>query len=189
MLGMHNYHDAHRSFPPGKKARDKDGKSGLSWRVHILPYVDEMKLYRQFHLDEPWDSPHNKKLIAKMPHIYASGRHGIKPGHTTFLAPVGEDTVAGQKEPVSIRMMTDGTTNTVMVVEVKPEWAVPWTAPDDYTFDPKDPARGLEVNSDDAVTTALGDGSVHFVRASIKPELWLWLFQKSDGKPINEVFR
>ncbi|HBO44797.1 MAG TPA: hypothetical protein DD670_12880 [Planctomycetaceae bacterium] len=188
MLGMHNYHDRHRSFPPGERDRDKDGKSGLSWRVHILPQLDQYQLYKEFRLDEPWDSPHNRKLIEKMPAIYRSGRRGIKPGHTTYLAPAGEDTVAGQKVPVSIRDMTDGTTNTIMVVEVKPEWAVPWTAPDDYAFDPKDPARGLEIGPNGAFMAALGDASVSFFRGGLKPTLLLHLFQKSDGQPVNEAF-
>ena len=54
---------------------DKDGKPLLSWRVLILPYVEQEDLYKQFHLDEPWDSEHNKKLIEKMPAVYRVARH------------------------------------------------------------------------------------------------------------------
>src|SRR5262245_59728137 len=69
-LAMHNFHDAMGRFPAAT-AYAKNGKPLLSWRVAILPYIEEDALYRQFKLDEPWDSPHNKKLIAKMPKIYA----------------------------------------------------------------------------------------------------------------------
>ena len=44
----------------------------MSWRVAILPYIDQHGLYKQFHLDEPWDSEHNKPLMAKMPAVYRS---------------------------------------------------------------------------------------------------------------------
>ena len=63
VLAIHNYDAANLSFPPAK------GRAGqeLSWRVHILPYLDEMQLYEQFNLDEPWNSPHNLTLVDKMP--------------------------------------------------------------------------------------------------------------------------
>src|SRR5205814_6093315 len=61
MLAMHNYHDVYGRFPAD--IRDKDGKPLLSWRVHILPFIEQVNLYKQFRLDEPWDSEHNKKLI------------------------------------------------------------------------------------------------------------------------------
>ena len=69
MLALHNYHDAHGHFPTD--IRDKDGKPLLSWRVHILPYIEQENLYRQFKLDEPWDSEHNKKLVKSMPKVFA----------------------------------------------------------------------------------------------------------------------
>src|SRR5262249_26236289 len=68
---LQNYHDVCGQFPA--VGNFKDGKALLSWRVHILPYLGEEKLYREFHLDEPWDSDHNKALIARMPPIYGGG--------------------------------------------------------------------------------------------------------------------
>ncbi|MEX0824545.1 MAG: DUF1559 domain-containing protein, partial [Pirellulaceae bacterium] len=67
LLAMHNYHDVNRAFPPADKFRDDDGKSQLSWRVHLLPFLGEAALFEQFRLDEPWDSPHNLQLAEKMP--------------------------------------------------------------------------------------------------------------------------
>ena len=67
-LAMHNYHDA-RGRLPAAYTVDKDGKPLLSWRVLILPYTEEAALYKEFHLDEPWDSEHNKNLIARMPAV------------------------------------------------------------------------------------------------------------------------
>ncbi len=67
-LGMLNFESARKHLPPSAIC-DKDGHPLLSWRVAILPYLGEGNLYKQFHLDEPWDSPHNRTLIAKMPKI------------------------------------------------------------------------------------------------------------------------
>jgi len=191
LLGMHNYHDSHRSFPPADKFRAVDGKDHLSWRVHLLPFVGEGRLFTEFHLDEPWDSPHNRKLITKMPDVFKS--HSLdplpkvdtKPGHTTFLAPVGEGTIFGGAESTPIRDIYDGTSNTVAVVEVKPEKAVPWTAPRDYAFDPEDPAEGLLFGSDGRWLCAFADGSVHKLRGDISKETFLHLFQMSDRHVIN----
>ena len=67
---MHNYHDTYGTFPPAATTDGAD-KPLLSWRVAILPFLEQQPLYEQFHLDEPWDSPHNKTLIEQMPQVYA----------------------------------------------------------------------------------------------------------------------
>src|SRR5438093_7201056 len=69
-LAMHNYHDTYGHLPPAA-LKNKKGKPLLSWRVALLPFVEEDKLYKEFRLDEPWDSAHNKKLLAKMPKLFA----------------------------------------------------------------------------------------------------------------------
>lgn len=185
MLGLHNYHDRYAMFPPRDEIRDKDGKTGLSWRVHILPYVEQYKLYKEFHLDEPWDSPHNKTLIAKMPKIFRDEQPDTPAGHTTFLAAVGEDTVFGGKKACRMYQISDGTSNTVGIVQVKSELAVTWTAPDDYVFDPKDPGKGLLVDNDGRFLVGIMDGSIHRLRGNAKPEALLNVFQKSNGEQFD----
>src|SRR5262245_56693586 len=68
-VAMHTYHDKHRSFPAAA-IYGKDGKALLSWRVALLPYLGLEALYKEFKLDEPWDSAHNKRLLEKMPAVY-----------------------------------------------------------------------------------------------------------------------
>ena len=128
--------------------RNANGKSGLSWRVHLLPFLDANALYKEFDLKQSWDSPHNMPLVKKMPKVFKSTWLGIKPGHTSFLAPLGEDTIYGGEKAVKIRQITDGTSNTVTLVEVKPSLSVPWTAPQDYAFDAKNPGQGLRLGHD-----------------------------------------
>src|SRR5262245_7993862 len=67
-IAMHNYHDVNGNLPTN--TIDKSGKPVLSWRVHILPYLEEDKLYQEFKLDEPWDSDNNIKLVDRMPKVY-----------------------------------------------------------------------------------------------------------------------
>ena len=184
LLAIHNYYDANRSFPPADKYRGADGKHHLSWRVHILPYVDAAALYKEFRLEEPWDSPHNKPLIARMPDLYAS-RGVLKPGHTTFLAPVGDKTIFGQSKSVGFQDITDGTSNTITVVEVAPDRAVPWTAPDDFTIDPKNPVNGVRRGTDGKWLCAFADGSVQQIPSDIPAQTALDLFQMNDGHVIN----
>ena len=85
-LAMHIYHDVNKTLPPA--VHSKDGKPLLSWRVLVLPYIEEDKLYREFHLDEPWDSPHNKKLLSRMPAVLRSPLSNIADqGRTVYLTP------------------------------------------------------------------------------------------------------
>ena len=80
MLAMHNYLSANNSFP--RDITDKDGKPLLSWRVAILPYIEQAELYNKFKLDEPWDSPHNKELLKEMPPTFLCPSRA-KPGPFT----------------------------------------------------------------------------------------------------------
>src|SRR5262249_2456674 len=92
-LALHNYHDTHRGFPAWA-SHDKQNKPLLSWRVHLLPYLEQNALYKEFHLNEPWDSEHNKKLIARMPKIFAGEDATLAAaGKTAYLAPLGEQTM------------------------------------------------------------------------------------------------
>src|SRR5262249_23416572 len=88
---MHTYHDAHDSLPP-PAVYDRDGQPLLSWRVLILPYIEQRELFGEFKLDEPWDSPHNLALLPKMPLLYQPYRGGSAdpPGYTFYQVFVGK---------------------------------------------------------------------------------------------------
>ncbi len=90
-LAMHNYHASHNTFPPAY-SKSPGGNPLLSWRVQILPFLDQKALYDEFHVDEPWDSPHNKALISRMPAVYScpsGSRTPAREGKTTYLTPRG----------------------------------------------------------------------------------------------------
>jgi hypothetical protein len=181
-LAMHNYHDANGSFPP-PAVYSAEGKALLSWRVLVLPYLGRNDLYQQFKLDEPWDSKHNKKLLAKMPAVFKPTVAGkAKPYHTFLQVLVGKGTVFEGKRGIQIRQIIDGTSNTIMVVEGSK--AVPWTKPQDIPFDPTKAPPRLGGIFPDGFNATFCDGSVHFIRNTIKPATLRLLIQRNDGMPV-----
>jgi hypothetical protein len=186
-LAMLNYESARKAFPPAA-SYDKDSKPLLSWRVHILPYLEENKLYQQFHLDEPWDSPNNKRLIDRMPACLRSPASKLADrGRTNYVVVTGPGTVFDGKKGTSIRDIRDGTSMTIMVVEADDTHAPIWTKPEDLPFDPKEPKRGLGgLWNGKTFLTAFCDGSVRALATDIRPEILRHLILK-DEKVVNQM--
>lgn len=189
-LALHNFHDTFKTFPP-QASPSRDGKPLLSWRVAILPFLGATSLYNQFHRDEPWDSEHNRRLIPQMPATFRSPGLPAEvrdelhaKGMTMYLAPVGQGTIFGGTEATSIANITDGTSNTIMLVEAAPAKAVIWTKPEDLTIDAKDPRTGL-TGQPGGFRVLMADGSVHRLLDSIDPQMLRRLFQRNDGQPVS----
>jgi hypothetical protein len=183
-LALHNYHDTMGTFPAVANF-DKNNKPLLSWRVLLLPYLEQLPLYNEFHLDEPWDSEHNKKLIERMPAVYACPGGKKFKDKTNYLAPVGKRTAfTGEAKGTRIANFTDGLSNTILVVEANDNQAVIWTKPDDLPYDPKAPAKGLGGHYEGGFLAAFADGSVHFLRNTIAREKLQALFTRDGGEVV-----
>jgi len=180
MLAMHNYHDAYRSFPI-RATESKDGKQLLSWRVALLPFVEGAALYQEFHLDEPWDSPHNIKLIPRMPATFKHPSSQAEPGHTVYLAPYREDTVWNLEKP-KMGTITDGTSNTLAIVEVQDEHAVPWTKPDDLDLNE---LANLSFLRGPTFQAGYFDGSVRALSKTIDKAILEALITSQGGEVVD----
>jgi hypothetical protein len=112
---------------------EANGKPVLSWRVAILPYLDEAALYKEFHLTEPWDSPHNLEVAKKIPLVYQSP-DGPQDGRTRIMVFTGKGTVfeSGKEvrvPPPELSMMSpEAGSNTIICVEAGADKAVVWTS-------------------------------------------------------------
>ena len=186
-LALHNYHAAHGHFPPAA-SRGKDGKPLLSWRVLILPYIEQQALFNEFHLDEPWDSDHNKTLIARMPEVYAcpdEARKLRKAGKTTYLAPVGKATIFDGSDGVKIKDVTDGTSNTILVVDASDSLAVTWTKPDDWEVDPDMHKAALFGHHFRGTNFTFADGGIRFLKSTIKDATLRILLTRAGGEVVG----
>ncbi len=188
-LAMHNYHDVNGKM--ASNVYDKAGKPILSWRVHMLPYIEQDNLYKQFKLDEPWDGETNKKLIELMPKVYmVPNAKPTKLGMTFyqgFTCAKGTSPRAffidDPKGRTSFAQITDGTSNSLMIVEAAE--AVVWTKPDDLVYDPKKDLPKLGGHSNGGFNALLGDGSVRFIRDTVDKMVLKALITIDGGEVVN----
>ena len=171
---LHEYHEVQGHLPAPALA-DRDGKPLLSWRVAILPQLGYQSLYERFHLDEPWDSPHNLALLREMPKEFACpGGPGRRAGQTGYLVVVGPKTEVGSVntpfEPTrgaDFSEFFDGTSNTALVIET--DALVPWTKPEDLRWTPGGPLPRLASPHAGGAHVLFADGSARFLKSSIAP--------------------
>ena len=186
--GMLDYQGLKGHFPPAA-IRNKEGKPLLSWRVAILPYIEQNALYEKFKLDEPWDSEHNKKLLAEMPTVFRCGNPKLSAeGKTSYLLPSGKETMFppdGSK--IETSKITDGHSNTIMVLLANEESAVPWTKPDDLVIDLKQPMKSLVLSEEGTFHVAMGDGSVRQFRKTIEAANLAALFTRAGGEEVDFI--
>jgi prepilin-type processing-associated H-X9-DG protein len=129
-MAMHSYCAAYNCFPPAF-VPDKNGRPMHSWRVLLLPYLDEDALYRQYRFDEPWDSPHNRTLAARMPRVYQCPSDAAVGGaQASYAMLVGPHAISDGPTARPVRAVMDGLSNTIMVVEAA-DAGINWMEPRD----------------------------------------------------------
>jgi hypothetical protein len=184
MIAMHNFHDVNGHFPP-PAVLGPDGKTAHSWRVAILPYIEEIELYKQYKMDEPWDSASNKKVLAKMPAVFRDPTADAASLETSYFTLVGSATALGAKngKGTKLQEITDGTSNTIALVEAKR--AVPWTKPEDIEYNTDKPLPRFGGWRDGGFLTAYCDGSIRYVSDTTDPQVLHALITKSGGERIT----
>ncbi len=184
-LAFHNY-EATYGHLPSAAICDGRGKPLLSWRVVILPYIEQDRLYREFKLDEPWDSPHNKKLIAKMPKLYHPVvTTGADPTSTVthYQVFTGPKTIfATPDTKARLSRIPDGTSNTFLVAEAGK--AVTWTKPDDIDVAGKELPR-LGGQFAGFLHVAFADGSVKRIKRGVDERILRLFIDPADGMALD----
>ena len=176
-LGMHGYDSAFECLPP-RAICDKDGKPLLSWRVAILPYMEEDKIYAEFKLDEPWDSEHNKALIPKIPKIYINRMKGDGNNGLTYIKAFSGNgsifdkpvlkgkTWVNRLSYAELEKSPRGTSNLLLCIEAGDP--VVWTKPEDWEYDPGQPLPNFKAIWNNGFLALKADGSVISIRKDFK---------------------
>jgi hypothetical protein len=189
-IAMQAYNDTYGQLPPAV-VYDRDGKPLYSWRVLLLPFIEQNNLYTAFHLDEPWDSPNNKPLLASMPRTYLQPGATPQEPYATYYqvfdgpgaafdsdksnglipCPAGLPGMGLQQGRNKSRIpMTfpDGTANTILIAEAGDP--VPWTKPADLRWDPKGPLPKFGGMFHGDMNVALADGETRFLRKGLSEQ-------------------
>ncbi|MBC8867815.1 MAG: DUF1559 domain-containing protein [Planctomycetes bacterium] len=193
-LAIHNYHDTYRCFPRACVA-DKDGRPTHSWRMLVLQFVNDpqaKQLYQQYDFTQPWDSPKNLAVANHMPAVYRNPfRRDSKPT-TSYMVISGPGTVFEPGRPTCIADIRDGTSNTIMVVEVVNSNTL-WTEPKDLNFS----TIPLSINASqngacissahpDGAFVVMVDGFAGLLRNDLPPDVLRWLIERDDGISVPE---
>jgi hypothetical protein len=183
---MHSYEAEHGRLPPAV-VYGANGQPLLSWRVLILPQIEKNELYKQFKLDEPWDSAHNIELLSKMPPSYEpppSMARQMPPFHTICHVFVGKGTAFEGPEGLRLkRDFPDGSSYTILIVEAgKP---VPWTKPEELVYDPDAPLPELKGVFQDRFRVAGADGHVQAVKLGISEQTLRAAITRNGAEPLG----
>src|SRR5262245_17650067 len=199
---MRDYHDVFNSFPPAATAdavrMGQPPRLRLSWRVLLLPYLNEGDLFKQFKLDQPWDSPANRPLLAKMPKVFAPPRLPGKedvPGHTYYQV----FTAASLRQPPVFQLpgvfgtdvrcrvtnIVDGVSITLLVTEAAR--AVPWTKPEDLPYAPDLPLPELGHAVPGAFHACTADGKVWTISKRGRASVLRALITRAGGEVVPDL--
>lgn len=189
----HYYFDANRTGTfPARAIFSESGEPLLSWRVSLLPHLgpEAAALYQEFHLDEPWDSDHNKALIPKMPRALLTLNSSLDPsdGKSNIAMPSGKGMAGDPMEGLELRKTLDGLSNTALFVETSDESADIWTKPDKFVPNLVPGYPDLGQAEQPWILIAAGDGSVSKIRRDAKTDLIRAYFGYSDGLSVRDIY-
>ncbi|MEX0867667.1 MAG: DUF1559 domain-containing protein [Pirellulales bacterium] len=182
MMALHN-HAAVLQQLPAQAVHSEDGEPLYSWRVAMLPFLEQANLSEEFNKEQKWDSDANKALSETSLAVFRTS-DDVPPGMSNILAVVAEDSVIDASEKNTFAGIRDGMSNTIVLVEVDAEHAVPWAKPADWTPDPNHPTAGLKIHDDGMFVVGFADGSVRRLSKDIAPQTLLAMFTKGGGEVI-----
>lgn len=181
-LAFHNHHDAYKQFPDSSHKLGQS-KYPCSWRVAILPFIEQQALYQLYNFDEPWDSETNLKVLQMMPAIYRHPSNNESSPNTSYVLVTGPDMMFGSSKKPQLQTVTDGTSNTIMVVEAKT--SIPWTKPEDFEYATNGKLPPFGGYSEEGYNVVFGDGSVRFLSKNIDEKMLRMLLTPRGGEVIQ----
>jgi beta-lactamase regulating signal transducer with metallopeptidase domain len=182
-LALHNFESAYRHLPATTRSQNPEHKHPVSWRVMILPFIEQGELFQQYRFDEPWDGPNNSKLLAKMPAVFRNPDDPKDSTLTSYVAISGDETIFRPDSPTSFREVSDGLSNTVMVVEAKT--SIPWMKPEDVIYLRDKPLPSTGGIFEQGFHALFGDGSVRFLSESIDESLLRAMYTARGGEVLG----
>lgn len=187
-LAMQSYHDVYGAYPPAYLA-DANGKPMHSWRVLILPFVGRQDLYARYRFDEPWDGPNNSQLAAPTPAVYRCASDPATANTTDYVAITGPGTMFDADKSINQRSITDGMSNTLLVVE-STQAGINWMEPRDLnagqmTFTINGPGGEISSKHPGGAVAAMADGSVKFISGSVAPQTLRALSTPAGREPVG----
>jgi hypothetical protein len=180
---MHDYHRKHGHFPPAV-VLGPDGKTPHSWRVELLPYLDQKALYEQYRMGEPWDSKDNIKVLSQMPPVFHSPYDDPNSCNSGYFALVGTGTVFEGAKGIANAEITGGTNNTLLLAECRRQ--ILWTKPEDISFDPYEALPELGGFLPGSMAGVMADGSYRLITLDRQAEEELrGLIIRNDKQPVT----
>jgi len=191
-LSLQNYHDTYGSFPPVHIA-DSKGQPIHSWRVLILPFIEQKALYDRYSFDEPWDGPNNRKLHNEIVGVFCCpSDHANQPRtHTSYVAVMGPNTMWPGSKATKYSDLTDGTSNTIMVVETHNS-GIHWMEPRDLHMTQMplavNPPQGQGISSGhpNVALAVFADGHTNALTSKTPPDIIRRLLTIADGETIGD---
>jgi prepilin-type processing-associated H-X9-DG protein len=192
-IALQNYHDTYKCYPPAYIA-DANGKPMHSWRVLILPFMCEKECYDKYRFDEPWNGPHNRELANEFgSHIYRCPAADGYPSETSYVAVVGPETGWPAPNCSSVPDFTDGTSDTIAMVEVANS-GIHWMEPRDLTFE--EASEGISASpTSEHISSPHGTGAnflffdshVDYVPLDTPPERLRGLLTRNGGEDVEPL--
>lgn len=193
-LALQNYADVNKAFPPAYLA-DENGRPIHSWRVLILPYMEQKALYDRYNFDEPWDGPNNSQLAALMPPAYRCPSEPVSGpaiSTTSYAAITGPGTLFDADTSASFAAIKDGTSQTLAVAEAA-NAGIPWMEPRDLdikqmTMRVNGSPNDISSHHPGGAQAVFADGHTTFLSSSVTVSVLRALFSKAGGEPISGSF-
>jgi hypothetical protein len=194
-LAMHNYHDTYKTFPPAYIA-DSDGTPIRSWRTLILPFVEQQPLYQRYDFHVPWDAPENQFAVNTPIRTYAcpsDPASEFAPMDTNYVLITGTGTIFDIEKKATFRYITDGTSNTIMAVEMQSS-GINWSEPRDMDievfvamFGPNGTGQN-DSSHPGGLNVAMANGAVRFLNFTMSQQDARALATSAGGEQTQALY-